>query len=99
MNIMAHSIAQPTGQQFDFDACRRWEGEGGQQQPPFDGKLSAGRKWALRIGTAPIWKWMADSCMRPLDWLVSSDGRVARDTRELFGIPRTHRNACLNTFE
>jgi hypothetical protein len=97
MNNITGSIAQPTGEQFDFDACRRWEGEGGLQQLPFDRRLSEGSSgWTLRAGMAGMWSRMADSYTRPLEWLVSSDGRFARDTRELFGIPRVIRTTRLH---
>jgi hypothetical protein len=88
MNIITHSITQPTRERFDFDARCRWEGEGGLQQPPFDRELPwSGGGWPLRIGMAGILRRMTASFAGPLNWLVSSDGRFARDTRELFGIP------------
>ena len=92
MNIIARSIAQPTGEQFDLDARGRWEGEGGLQQSSFDrGLPEGGSGLPLRIGMAGMWSRLTVSCTRPLDWLVSNDGRLARDTRELFGIPRVDR--------
>jgi hypothetical protein len=92
MKIIAGSIAQPTREQFDFEARCRWEGEGGLQQLPFDWGLSrSGSGGPPRVGILGMLKRITASCAVPLDWLVSSDGRFARDTRELFGIPRVNR--------
>jgi hypothetical protein len=97
MNIITHSITQPTADRFDYEARCRWEGEGGLQQPPFNRGLPwSGSGWPLRIGMAGILRRMTASFAGPLDWLVSSDGRFARDARELFGIPRLDRGARVN---
>jgi hypothetical protein len=97
MNISARSITQPTADRFDYEARCRWEGEGGSQRLSFDrGLPESGSKWPLRKGLAGILRRLTASSMRPLDWLVSSDGRFARDTRELFGIPRVDRGARVN---
>ena len=94
MNIIAHSITQPTGQQFDSDARYRWEEEGGSQRLPLVRELpESGSRWPLQEGLAEILRYLTASYTRPLDWLVSSDGRFARDTREMFGIPRVDRSA------
>ena len=94
MNIIARSFAQPTGQQFDVDARCRWDGEGGSQRLPFDrGSPESGSGWPLRIGIVGMLKRMAASCTSALDWLVSSNGRFASDTREMFGIPQVDQGA------
>lgn len=94
MNIIARSITQPTGRQFDFDARCRWEGEGGSQRLPFHrGSPESSGGWPLRIGIVGMLKRMAASCPSALNWLVSSDGRFASDTREMFGIPYVDQGA------
>jgi hypothetical protein len=88
MNFVMHSVRQPTGEQFDIDARCRWEGEGGLQQAPYDlGTPLSGIMWPLRIGMAGLLRRMTAPCLEPLNWLLRSDGRVARDIREMFGIP------------
>ena len=51
----------------------------------------------MRLGIAGLVTRALDSCTGALDWLVSSDGRFARDTRELFGIPGADRGAHLRS--
>jgi len=89
MNIIVRPIAQPTREQFDFNACCRWDEDGGLQRPPFDRGIPPENLngWPLRIGVIGIWERLKASGTHLLDWLVSSDGRLARDIRELFGVP------------
>src|SRR5688572_19997060 len=88
MSFVMHSVRQPTREQFDVDARCRWEGEGGLQQAPYD--LATPLKsivWPLQIGLAGMLRRMAASCSGPFNWLLRSDKRLARDIREMFGIP------------
>jgi hypothetical protein len=99
MNFVMHSITQPTREQFDLDARSRWEGEGGSQKLPFDCVSSkSGNGGQSRIGILGMLKRIVASCAVPLSWLVSCDGRFARDTREMFGIPCVDRNARLHKY-
>jgi len=93
MNIVIQSIGQPTRERFDLEAHRRWEGEGGMQTPAFaHGAPKSTSEWPLRMGISVFLRRVADLCLRPVDWIVSSDGRFARDTREMFGIPYADRS-------